>query len=52
MRIAIASDIHGNRFALEAVLSDLRETAPDLILHGTDLRWPGASGNPVALVSL
>ena len=37
MRIAIVSDIHGNLTALEAVLTDLRITAPDLILHGGDL---------------
>ena len=48
MRIAIVSDIHGNRTAFEAVLADLRETAPDLILHGGDLADGGAS--PVEIV--
>ncbi|PYT16371.1 MAG: metallophosphoesterase, partial [Acidobacteria bacterium] len=43
MRIAIVSDIHGNRTAFEAVLADLRETSPDLILHGGDLADGGAS---------
>jgi putative phosphoesterase len=43
MRIAIVSDIHGNRTALEAVLADLRQTAPDLIFHGGDLAHGGAS---------
>ena len=43
MRTAIVSDIHGNRFALEAVLTDLRETSPDLILHGGDLPHGGSS---------
>jgi predicted phosphodiesterase len=43
MRIAIVSDIHGNRTALEAVLADLRQTSPDLILHGGDLAHGGAS---------
>ncbi len=43
MRIAIVSDIHGNRTALEAVVADLRETSPDLILHGGDLPQGGAS---------
>jgi putative phosphoesterase len=43
MRIAIVSDIHGNRTAFEAVLADLRETAPDLILHGGDLAHGGSS---------
>ena len=37
MRIAIISDIHGNRSAFEAVLADLRQCAPDLVLHGGDL---------------
>jgi predicted phosphodiesterase len=48
MRIAIVSDIHGNRTAFEAVLVDLRQTAPDLILHGGDLADGGAS--PVEIV--
>jgi predicted phosphodiesterase len=43
MRIAIVSDIHGNRTAFEAVLADLRRTAPDLILHGGDLADSGSS---------
>ncbi len=42
MRIAILSDIHGNLTALEAVIDDLRETVPDLILHGGDLAAGGA----------
>src|ERR1700690_2191835 len=48
MRIAILSDIHGNRTAFEAVLADLRQTAPDLILHGGDLADAGSS--PVEIV--
>jgi len=43
MRIAVISDIHGNRAAFEAVLADLRLTSPDLILHGGDLPYGGAS---------
>jgi predicted phosphodiesterase len=43
MRIAIVSDIHGNRTAFEAVLADLRQTSPDLILHGGDLADAGTS---------
>jgi putative phosphoesterase len=42
MRIAIVSDIHGNRRAFDAVLADLREVAPDLIVHGGDLSSGGA----------
>jgi predicted phosphodiesterase len=42
-RIAVVSDVHGNRHAFEAVLRDLRETAPDLVLHGGDLADGGSS---------
>jgi predicted phosphodiesterase len=48
MRIAIVSDIHGNLTAFEAVLADLRLTAPDLIFHGGDLADAGS--NPVEIV--
>jgi predicted phosphodiesterase len=48
MRIAIVSDVHGNRTAFDAVLSDLRETSPDLILHGGDLADAGSS--PVEII--
>lgn len=48
VRIAIVSDIHGNRTAFEAVLADLRQTSPDLILHGGDLADSGAS--PIDIV--
>ncbi|MFN0105026.1 MAG: metallophosphoesterase family protein [Bryobacteraceae bacterium] len=43
MRIAIVSDIHGNRTAFEAVLADLLHTSPDLVFHGGDLADSGAS---------
>ncbi|WP_216317912.1 metallophosphoesterase family protein [Deinococcus aestuarii] len=42
MRVAILSDVHGNRFALEAVLADLRSLAPDLICNLGDTVWGGA----------
>jgi putative phosphoesterase len=42
MRVAIVSDIHGNLRAFQAVLADLRQVAPDLILHGGDLAAGGA----------
>ena len=48
MRIAIVSDIHGNRTALAAVLEDLRQTSPDRIFHGGDLAANGA--NPAEVV--
>lgn len=43
MRIAVVSDIHGNRTAFEAVLVDLQQTAPDVVFHGGDLADGGAS---------
>ena len=42
MRTAIVSDIHGNRRAFQAVLADLRQVAPDFVLHGGDLAAGGA----------
>jgi putative phosphoesterase len=48
MRIAVVSDIHGNLTAFEAVLADLRETRPDLVLHGGDLADAGSS--PVQII--
>ena len=41
MRVAIVSDIHGNRRALQAVLADLGQVAPDLVVHGGDLAAGG-----------
>jgi Icc-related predicted phosphoesterase len=48
MRIAIISDIHDNLTGFEAVLADLRETSPDLVLHGGDLVSGGS--NPAKVV--
>lgn len=48
MRIAIVSDIHGNRTAFDAVRADLRQTSPDVIFHGGDLADAGSS--PVEIV--
>lgn len=48
MRVAILSDIHGNRTAFEAVLKDVREMSPDLVLHGGDLADSGSA--PVEVV--
>ena len=33
MRIAVLADIHGNLLALEAVITDMRHFAPDLVLN-------------------
>jgi putative phosphoesterase len=48
MRVAVVSDIHGNLTALKAVLSDIRQSSPDLVLHGGDLADLGSS--PVEVV--
>jgi putative phosphoesterase len=41
MRTAIVSDVHGNLRAFEAVLADLRDAAPDLVVQGGDLAYGG-----------
>jgi putative phosphoesterase len=50
MRIAVVSDIHGNLTALEAVIADLKKTAPDRILQGGDLAASGS--RPAEVVDL
>jgi predicted phosphodiesterase len=42
-RVAVLSDIHGNLTAFEAVMADIRQTSPDLVLHGGDLCDGGSS---------
>jgi putative phosphoesterase len=42
MRIALFSDVHGNRFALEAVLRDIEAAKPDIIANLGDLVWGAA----------
>lgn len=39
----MVTDIHGNLTALEAVIADLREAAPDLVLQGGDVAAMGSS---------
>ncbi|MCP2013730.1 putative phosphodiesterase [Deinococcus sp. HSC-46F16] len=39
MRLAILTDVHGNRFALEAVLDDLRAVSPDAVHNLGDTVW-------------
>jgi predicted phosphodiesterase len=48
MRIAVVSDIHGNLTAFDAVLADIRQASPDLVLHGGDLADSGSS--PVEII--
>jgi predicted phosphodiesterase len=47
MRIAIVSDIHGNRTAFDALLTDLRHKSPDLVLHGGDLVESGSASSEI-----
>ncbi len=42
MRIAIFSDVHGNRFALESVLRDIERHKPDVIANLGDQVWGAA----------
>jgi predicted phosphodiesterase len=48
MRVAVVSDIHGNLTAFEAVLADIRQVSPDVVLHGGDLADPGSS--PIEII--
>jgi putative phosphoesterase len=48
MRVAVISDIHGNLTAFEAVLADLRQSSPDVVLHGGDLADPGS--RPIEII--
>jgi putative phosphoesterase len=48
LRTAVLSDIHGNLTAFEAVLAHLKQTSPDLVLHGGDLADSGSS--PIEIV--
>jgi putative phosphoesterase len=36
VRVAVVSDVHGSLSALEAVVADLRRSAPDLVVQGGD----------------
>ena len=47
MRIAVVTDIHGNLSALEAVVADLQNVAPDIVVHGGDLVAGGYRGDLV-----
>lgn len=42
MRLAVLSDVHGNAYALKAVLADIRSTAPDAVYNLGDTVWGGA----------
>ena len=49
-RVAVLSDVHGNTVALEAVLAELEEVAPDLVVFGGDLTWGSEPEATLALV--
>ncbi|WP_161882136.1 metallophosphoesterase family protein [Deinococcus alpinitundrae] len=42
MRLAVLSDVHGNAFALEAVLADIKAAAPDVLYNLGDTAWGAA----------
>lgn len=42
MRLAVLTDVHGNAFALEAVLADIRATSPDATYNLGDTVWGAA----------
>jgi putative phosphoesterase len=41
MRIAVVSDIHGNLTALDAIIADLEQVRPDVVVQGGDLALGG-----------
>jgi putative phosphoesterase len=49
-RVAVLSDVHGNAVALEAVLAEIADDPPDLIVSGGDLTWGPLPRETVALV--
>ena len=38
-RVAVLSDVHGNAVALEAVLREVADGSPDVVVFGGDLTW-------------
>ncbi len=49
-RVAVLSDVHANTVALEAVLAELAEAEPDLVVFGGDLTWGPEPEETLALV--
>jgi putative phosphoesterase len=50
VRVAALADVHGNAPALAAVLDDVREEAPDLLVFCGDLTWGSLPRETLALV--
>ncbi len=49
--VAVLSDVHGNAVALEAVLAELADRDPDLVVFGGDLTWGPMPEATLALVA-
>ncbi len=50
MRVAALADVHGNAPALAAVLAEVQQEAPDLVVFCGDLTWGSLPGETIALV--
>jgi predicted phosphodiesterase len=50
-RVAVLSDVHANAVALEAVLTELEQLRPDLVVFGGDLTWGSLPEETVALLA-
>ena len=50
MRVAALADVHGNAPALEAVLAEVEQEAPDLVVFCGDLTWGSLPQETLALV--
>jgi putative phosphoesterase len=50
VRVAALADIHGNAPALRAVLAEVAEESPDLVVFGGDLTWGSLPQETLALV--
>ena len=48
--VAVLSDVHANTVALEAVLAELADVGPDLVVFGGDLTWGPEPEATLALV--
>jgi putative phosphoesterase len=49
-RVAVISDVHGNAPALAAVLAEIEEERPELVVFGGDLTWGPLPEETLALV--
>jgi putative phosphoesterase len=49
-RVAVLSDVHGNAPALAAVLTEVSNEKPDLVVFGGDLTWGPLPGETLELV--